>query len=187
MRVFVAVDIPAGVRAAIGALVTRLDKTASGARWVRVEAMHVTLKFIGETEPSMVERIKSALGAVRSSAPVEMRFRGVGFFPSERHPRVFWAGIEASPNLSELAAGIEQRLEPLGIPRDDRAFRPHLTLARFKSEDGLPRLLETLAALGSVEFGAMTTAEMHLYQSQLRPGGAEYTRLGTFAFSKSVP
>ncbi len=186
MRVFVALDIPDEVRQALGSLVAQLERTCRGARWVRVAGLHLTLKFIGEVQPEMVERIQAELATIRLAAPVEMTFRDVGFFPNERRPRVFWVGISATPNLAELAGEIERRLEPLGIPREQRAFRPHLTLARFKSAEGLERLREALQSLGQLEFGATRTGEVHLYRSQLKPGGAEYTRLKTFSFVSSA-
>jgi RNA 2',3'-cyclic 3'-phosphodiesterase len=184
LRVFIALDIPADVRAAIGALIRRLQPSCRAARWVRVEGMHVTLKFIGEAPEERVARVKAALAAVRSAAPVEMRFAGTGFFPNERRPRVFWTGIHATPNLAELATEMEQRLELLGIPREQRAFHPHLTLARFDSPTGLARLLDELRAAGAPELGAARTSEFHLYQSVLKRGGAEYTKLATFAFAE---
>ena len=183
MRVFVAIDIPDGVREAIRSLTSQLGKNCRGARWAGVEGMHVTLKFIGEVPPEKVVRIQAELAIIRSDQPVELSFRDVGFFPNERHPRVFWAGITATPNLTELAAEVEQRMESLGIPREQRPFRPHLTLARFKSEEGLERLREALRNFKSLEFGSTRTREFHLYQSRLKPGGAEYTRLATFCFT----
>ena len=187
MRVFVALDLSDEVRRAIAGLVGKLEKTCRGARWVRVEGIHVTLKFIGEVPVDKVEQIRGALAGVHTAAPVEMSFRGKGFFPNAKHPRVFWAGIEATPNLGELATEIERRMEALGIPREQRPFKPHLTLARFKSEEGLARLVEALAAGGSLEFGHVTASEFHLYQSQIKPGGAVYTRLATFSLVGSAP
>lgn len=183
MRVFLALDIPDEVRQSISEVSKKLARACPQARWARVEGLHVTLKFIGETTPEMVERIKASLATVRSEMPVEMSFRGAGFFPNERHPRVFWVGIAATPNLAELAADVERRLEPLGIPREQRPFRPHLTLARFQSEEGLAGLREVLGSLGALEFGATRTGELYLYQSRLKPGGAEYTRLARLAFA----
>ena len=177
-----ALDIPEEVRRAIGALTGKLEKSCRGARWVCVEGMHVTLKFIGEVSTEKVERIKEALAGVRSGEHIELNFRGAGFFPHERHPRVFWAGIEASANLAELAKDIEARLERLGIAREERPFRPHLTLARFKSEEGLERLRETLRDAGPLEFGSTRAGEVYLYQSQLNPRGAVYTRLASHSF-----
>jgi 2'-5' RNA ligase len=186
LRVFLALDIPEEVRHALGCLISKLERTCRGARWVRATGLHVTLKFIGEAQPEIVERIQAELATIRLAASVEMTFRDVGFFPNERHPRVFWVGISATPNLAELAGEIERHLEPLGIPREQRPFRPHLTLARFKSEEGLERLREALHAAGQLEFGATRTGELHLYRSQLKPGGAEYTRLKTFSFASTA-
>jgi 2'-5' RNA ligase len=179
-------EVPEEVKGKIQEFVARLEaecRGARGARWARVEGMHVTLKFIGEVTAEKVEEIKKELAGVRSAAVVEMSFRGVGFFPNAKHPRVFWAGIEATPNLAEMAAEIETRLERLGIPRERRAFRPHLTLARFKSEEGLPKLHEAIEKAGAMEFGSTKSGEFHLYESKLMRGGAVYTRLATFSLA----
>lgn len=185
MRVFVALDIADEVRSALANLIDKLEGTCPAARWVRVEGMHVTLKFVGETQPEKVEQIKQQLATIRLAEPVEMSFRNLGFFPNERHPRVFWVGITATANLGELAAEIEHRLDSLGIAREQRAFRPHLTLARFKSEENPQRLCEAVRTLGPLEFGSTRTGELHLYQSQLKPGGAVYTRLATFPLAQT--
>jgi 2'-5' RNA ligase len=185
VRVFVAMDVPEEVKGKIRDFVGRLEaecKGARGARWARVEGMHVTLKFIGELDVEKVEEIKKELEGVQSAAAVELNFRGVGFFPNAKHPRVFWAGIEATANLAEMAAEIEKRLERLGIPREGRAFRPHLTLARFKSEEGLAKLREAIEKTGTMEFGATRGSEFYLYESKLMRRGAEYTRLASFKF-----
>jgi 2'-5' RNA ligase len=183
LRVFLAIDIPDEVRRAIGELIEKLRATCRGARWARVEGMHITLKFIGEAFPEKVERIKSEMRPIQLPAPVELNFRDVGFFPNARSPRVFWAGVETTPNLAELVQEIERRLEPLGIGRELRPFRPHLTLARFRSQDGLAQLREALAKLAPFEFGAARAGEFHLYQSHLKREGAEYTKLESFPFA----
>jgi 2'-5' RNA ligase len=182
VRLFVALDIPAEVRRSIGDMIARLRDVARGARWVRAEGVHVTLKFIGEMPAERVAAIEAALRGARVAAPVEASFRGAGFFPNERHPRVFWAGVDASPNLSELAGDVDQRLSGLGIPAEEREFRAHLTLARFKSEDGLPRLREEIKKLEPFDFGSMRATEFYLFQSQLGPGGAKHTKLASFSF-----
>jgi RNA 2',3'-cyclic 3'-phosphodiesterase len=182
VRLFVALDIPAEVRRAIGEMIARLRDVTRGARWVRAEGVHVTLKFIGEMPARQVAAIEEALREAHVAAPVEAKFHGAGFFPNERHPRVFWAGVEASPNLEELARDVDQRLSHLGIAAEAREFRPHLTLARFKSEDGLPRLREEIKKLDPLDFGSMRASEFYLFQSELGPGGAKYTKLANFPF-----
>jgi 2'-5' RNA ligase len=180
MRLFVALDIDEAVRERLGALISELAPLCPGARWVRPGGMHVTLKFIGEVAAEKVERIRTALATIAWPGSIEMVIRNTGFFPNAKHPRVFWAGIEAPPALAELAAAVETRLEPLGLPRESRAFHPHLTLARFKSEAGLAQLQQALARRGTVEFGRVVATGFHLYESRLRPSGAVYTRLATF-------
>ena len=210
MRVFVALDIPENVRVAIGALIVKLRPACENilagskrsphpyARWVRIEGVHLTLKFIGEVQPEKIEPIKTSLAKIRFPNPtgagsawsppkcIELNFRNVRFFPNDRRPRVFWAGIEAGKDLGALAAAVETSLEPLGIARELRAFSPHLTLARFESPEGsaLNRLREAISAIGALEFGSGIAKEFHLYQSILKPGGAEYTRLATFSFAR---
>jgi len=181
MRLFVAMDIPEDVRSAIGALAAKLRLVCRNARWVRIEGLHVTLKFIGETSAEKTEMIKTALAAVPFRAPIPMNFRGLGFFPNGHSPRVLWAGIEAGAELAALAAAVEASLDPLGIPREERAFSPHLTLARFEMLRGLDALLAAIEKAGPLEFGVTTAKEFHLYQSILKLGRAEYTRLATFS------
>ncbi|HEV3253447.1 MAG TPA: RNA 2',3'-cyclic phosphodiesterase [Candidatus Acidoferrales bacterium] len=182
MRVFVALDVPEEVRAALRDVIARVRESGGGARWVRPEGMHITLKFIGETPEAMIPPIRDALAGLRSRSHVEMIFRGLGFFPDARRPRVFWAGIECSPNLGEIAAGVERALEPLGFPREARPFQPHLTLARLEARAGAGGLREAVERLGAAEFGTARAEEFYLYQSVLKPSGAEYTRLASFRF-----
>jgi RNA 2',3'-cyclic 3'-phosphodiesterase len=187
MRLFVAMDVPEDVRSAIGALAVQLRIACRNARWARIEGLHVTLKFIGETSTKKTEMIKMALAAIPSRTPISLIFRGLGFFPNERRPRVLWAGIEDSSELRELAAAVETALLPLGIAREERAFSPHLTLARFDARRGLDDLYAAIEKAGPFEFGDTTLKEFRLYQSVLNPSGAEYTRLATFSFTGRIP
>lgn len=182
MRLFVAMETPEAVRSALADLMWKLAPAAIGARWVRAEGMHLTLKFIGEVAPAKLEPLKHALTAVHSAGPVHLRFRGLGFFPNDRLPRVFWASVEATPNLAELAARTEAVLVPLGIPREDRAFHPHLTLARFNRAGPQMKLHDALRQLPAAEFGELRADAFHLFESRLKPAGAEYIRLCTFPF-----
>src|SRR5260370_35791099 len=107
-------DLTEGVRQNIAHLMKELAPAARGARWVQTDGMHVTLKFIGETLPEMVERVKTALADLRSERPVEMSFRGVGCLPNERRPRALAPGIAATPNLADATAEVERPLSYLG-------------------------------------------------------------------------
>jgi 2'-5' RNA ligase len=186
VRLFVALEIPSTVRQNLATLLDSFRAIAREPRWVRAENLHVTLRFLGEVVESNVDAVRSALGGIRSANAVALEFRGLGFFPNEKHPRVFWAGMEASSNLKTLAGDIEGAMEKLGIPREKREFSPHLTLARFER----PRLPEALRKLIAdnqrPEFGSLRTNEFRLIQSKLKPTGAEYTTVATFQFAPTV-
>ncbi|MGH9773447.1 MAG: RNA 2',3'-cyclic phosphodiesterase [Candidatus Acidiferrales bacterium] len=181
-----AIEVPEDARRALGDLRARLAHLCAGARFVEPGGMHVTLKFIGEAAAPAVEKIKTVLGEIHLGQAIEIRFAGLGFFPNDRHPRVFWAGIDSSPPLAELAAAIERALAPLGIAPEERAFRAHLTLARFKSENGLAQLRGEIARLAVPEFGATRANTFHLIESKLKPGGAVYTTLASFRFAEAA-
>jgi 2'-5' RNA ligase len=190
VRLFVALEIPSAVRENLDALINELraadaSSSKNKARWVRTENLHVTLKFIGNVDAGKLDAIRAALAEVCSGGAVELHFRGLGFFPNEKRPRVLWAGIEASPNLVTLAADIDARLEKLGIPHETREFSPHLTLARFDPPGISEKLCAAALENAAREFGAVRTGEFHLFESKTRPTGAEYTRLSSFSFAKA--
>ncbi|HVP43359.1 MAG TPA: RNA 2',3'-cyclic phosphodiesterase [Terriglobales bacterium] len=191
MRLFVALDIPDEIRHRIRTFIAGVRGFAPDVRWVAPDSLHLTLKFIGEQPDDKLGAIKDALTTVAAQG-VDVRFRGTGFFPTAKSARVFWIGIEADTRLADLAAGIDQALEPLGIEREPRAFSPHLTLAR--SGSGRPQrgrgdrpnrlfavLQDRLAQMPPPDFGTMTAREFFLYLSELSPKGAQYTKLDRFA------
>lgn len=188
MRLFVAFDLPEAARQQLRELIERLRKLCPGARWVRPEGIHVTLKFIGQVEAAKAASIRRALAPIRSEHSADMQFRGARFFPTERRPRVFWCGVEPSPSVAELAAKIETAVESLGVAREPRAFVPHLTLARIDPEKialaQLGRLVKAASELQDTAFGSARETQFHLYESATKPGGAEYRRLETFPFLK---
>jgi 2'-5' RNA ligase len=183
MRLFVALEIPSAVRENLAELLKSLRVVSPQTRWVRAENLHATLKFIGEVPETKLAFIRTALAQVRSDRPVTLDFRGLGFFPNEKHPRVFWAGIEASPNLKILAADIAKATEALGVPREQKPFSPHLTLARFEPPR-LPGKLRAAIQDNSVQgFGSLRTLQFQLIESKLKPSGAEYTTVESFSFA----
>lgn len=192
MRLFVALDIDGAIRERIARWMQGVQNFAPEARWVKEESLHITLKFIGERPNDEVEQIKTALTGVRAAA-AEIRFSGYGFFPTANSARVFWVGMEGGPQLAALAAAVDQNLADLGIPREERKFSPHLTLARLPGRSGAPRwrkgdrttssfrlLQDKIAALLTPEFGSMTARDFFLYRSQLSPRGSTYTKLARF-------
>jgi 2'-5' RNA ligase len=185
VRLFVALEIPAAVRDNLAAQIKELRDLSTKVadkrpRWVRRENLHVTLKFIGEVSPVKLDGIRGALSTARSDTPVNLQFHGLGFFPNEQHPRVLWAGLDASANLTSLAGDIDSALESQGIARERRAFTPHLTLARIEPPGLHEKLRAAIQDNRTREFGSFQTREFHLIESKLKPSGAEYTTLASF-------
>jgi 2'-5' RNA ligase len=194
MRIFIGIDLDPDVRVRISRFLEGVESFAPDARWVRPESLHITLKFIGEQTPEQVAGITERLQKVECGA-FEIRVGGYGFFPTAKAPRVFWIGIQGGTQLLELAERIDTATAELGIPREERVFSPHLTLARagagrrpgsLKRQKGDPAtaifavLEKQLGAMSEIDFGTMTAHEFILYQSQLSPGGSKYTKLQRF-------
>jgi RNA 2',3'-cyclic 3'-phosphodiesterase len=193
MRLFLALDLTDEIRARIARFIEGVQNFAPDARWAKPESLHVTLKFIGEQPDSAVEQITHAL-QTNTVPTFELNFRAYGFFPTAKAPRVFWIGIQSGPELPALAVAVDDKVSTLGIPKEIRAFSPHLTLARAPGASGshhqrqrntsasaFHRLQEKLAALPTPDFGTMTAREFFLFQSQLSPKGSKYTKLAQFA------
>ena len=191
MRLFVALDIPLEIRERITRFVEGLQHYAPDANWVKPASYHVTLKFIGEKSPDDVEQQKRTLAGITGS-PVNIAFRGFGFFPSANSPRVFWAGMEHDDALPQLVHAVDEACSNLGIPREEHEYRPHLTLARGgsgsprpkrggRSNPKLKHLAQKLGSFPIPDFGTMTAQEFFLYESKLSPAGAHYTKLERFA------
>jgi RNA 2',3'-cyclic 3'-phosphodiesterase len=149
-----------------------------------------TLKFIGHVDTEKAEAIRSALKPIRSGQPVEITFSGLGFFPNDRRPRVVWCKTTASPNMTMLAAAVEEALQPLGIEPESRPFIPHVTLARIEVEKvprtDIEKFVRAANAAESTTFGSACETEFHLYESLLKPSGAKYKRLQSFPFLKGT-
>lgn len=183
MRLFVALAIPTEVRAKIAALISGLRGVDANPKWINPDNLHVTLKFIGEIAPEKAAEIGDALAVVRIEEHVIAEFSGIGFFPDARRPSLAWVGIQSAQMLSFLAADVNRVLAPLGIPREEKPFVPHLTIARFKETRLSPYLRAEIEKQKSREFGALTTGEFHLIESKRKSAGAEYTTLRSFRFA----
>jgi RNA 2',3'-cyclic 3'-phosphodiesterase len=183
VRLFIAIEIPQSIRSTFASLLKDFRAIAPQLKWVRAENLHVTLKFLGETDPAKLGPLQNALAAVRSPERVHLEFRGLGFFPNEKRPRVFWAGMQSSTNLKSLAADIDQAAHRLGFPLEDRPFTPHLTLARFSLPGIPPKFLQEIHEKRAQLFGSLHAEDFHLIESKLKPAGAEYTTLQSFRFA----
>lgn len=149
-------------------------------RPVRKNQLHITLKFLGETPSQSVPEIAAAIGEIVSGRSLfQMNLEGVGVFPHLRRPTVFWVGVHNEKTLVSLANELENRLEPLGFPREQREFSPHLTVARIRKKPP-DELFELLEKARDRAFGTVRVDRLILMQSQLSYDGPEYLPLATF-------
>ena len=178
MRLFAAIDIPDDVQAALDAFQKRLRSTAK-LSWSPVANLHITTKFIGEWPAARIEEMTRALAGVPVAGPIEIGVKGIGWFPNQRRPRVFWAGVNGGEPLRALARATDQAAAALGVPVEERPYAPHLTLARIRETvplDALHDALQTLPAGCGFDFGAFRASRFFLYLS----AGGKYTQLAGF-------
>jgi 2'-5' RNA ligase len=183
MRLFIAIEIGPHLAAAVIRTIAELGRRAQdlapAARisWARPSGLHVTLHFLGDVEAPRAASLARALEAPLALAPFTIVCRGIGAFPPRGAPRVIWAGLEdAGGGLAGARGMIGERLVAAGLAVDARPFHPHLTLARVRDARGLTRepLVEGLSDL---DVGRATVNTVTLFESRLRPDGAEHTAL----------
>lgn len=179
VRAFIACSLDEGTRERIRELCVKLKKTDTGIKWVRPEAMHLTLRFLGEIGEDEVELAGEAMQeAAAGASPVRIEVGGYGTFPAGKKPRVIWLGLKkGGPELYSIFERLEDALQAGGLGPADKPFRPHLTLGRVKSPRGVNRALKILEELAEGSFGDFTAGELVLFKSELHPSGAVYTPL----------
>lgn len=179
IRSFIAIDISEDVRRALDSFIGELKPEGSNVRWVRIEGIHLTLKFLGNIPHSMTGEIEQAMSrAAKGTGTFEVQVKGAGAFPNLKKPRVYWVGIdEPSGKLADLAKRIEDELKALGFETENRAFKPHLTLGRVKFGGKAGRLAEIVGGARDRSFGSFEAKELVLFKSDLKPGGAVYSKL----------
>jgi 2'-5' RNA ligase len=178
MRTFIAIELPEKIKEEIAQLQAPLKKTGAFVSWVKPGNIHVTLKFLGEVPEEKIDQVYSATEkAAGGIKGFSMSLKGTGGFPNLRRPRVIWVGTgSGGEELSRLAERMEQEMEKIGFPKENRRFSPHFTIGRVKS----PKNIEGLAGkVESIEFqtGEIPVTEVVVMKSQLHPAGAIYTRM----------
>jgi 2'-5' RNA ligase len=180
MRAFIAIDLPEPLHAALADAQQSFRSVCRDARWTRPEGIHLTLKFLGEISDAQTRQVVEALAQIGRFEPLAVEVTGFGFFPQAARPRVFWAGVAAPPALGELAARVESHMEKIGFAREERAFSPHLTLARFQVPRPQPALEAAVAARTATSLGKFEASEFFLFESKLSPQGAQYRKVMRF-------
>ena len=185
MRLFIAIDIDEKVRGALGDLQRQLQRRTDeegikkrDVKWVSPEAIHLTLKFLGEVKDEKSVEICSIVKNVSSEyRGFELDIRSVGCFGGKA-ARVLWVGTgRGSEQLSQLAKGLDEQLASAGWPKETREFSGHLTVCRIKSSSAGVKLAAMSEEYRDLELGVISVDALSVYQSQLTPKGPIYTRL----------
>lgn len=189
LRLFIAITLPADLLQTLGDVQQRLRQRLTGLplTWTRPEGIHLTLKFLGETDPRRVEAIVARLRTVATAwQPFVVPVEGLGCFPDRRRPQVVWVGVQDPDGaLQRLAAAVDAAMAELGWEREKRPFTGHLTLARVKRDAGTDerrRIGEQVAAFALSAPGLLPVQALHLMRSQLDPGGAIYSEVAIAPF-----
>jgi len=179
MRTFVAFDVNEETQREL----RRVREELSGlpnVRWVRLEGIHLTVKFIGEIDDPVVPEVFKAMErSVEGIEAFEFRVKGLGYFPPRRMPRVLWAGVEEDDRrFVEIADRLNSELAELGVKPEKRDFIPHITLGRVRGRIDKEEVDEAFEERRERQFGADEASELLLYMSELHPEGARYTKMG---------
>ena len=179
LRAFVAVEMPGPVRKALEEVQSGLKQLNIRARWVRPENIHLTLKFLGNIPAGHVPSIGEVLRVVaQAHGRFSLAAAGLGVFPDIRHPKIIWVGLTSRPEaLTPLQQDLDGRLAALGFPREEKPFRGHLTIGRFRAEGFPGPVADAVKRHAAAEFGTFAVDEIVLMKSDLRPEGPLYEPL----------
>lgn len=178
VRCFIAVEIPEPIRVTISDLVETLKQRGADVKWVSSENIHITLKFLGDTEESLLPAIQQQLSKkLFNYRPFCIRISGVGSFPPGKHPRVIWVGTEESSDLKALQGEVESGMSALGFAAEERPFQAHITVGRVKSGRRLSEMAGKLADMRETVIGNFEVTSIKLIRSELGRGGPVYTCL----------
>jgi len=171
LRTFIAIDIPMELREKIYSAFDNERQRIKGVKWVEKENLHITLKFLGEIEEEKVKEIGKILDEVSNKfKSFEVSLGELGGFPQLKNPRVLWIGVSPSEKIEEIFNFIEERVERIGIEKEERKFHPHITVARIKERKGI--------SFENKKFNDKFKANrIVLFKSDLRPEGPIYTQI----------
>lgn len=187
LRCFIAIDITEDIRRDLNEIIDRLKKYDTDVKWVPVENIHITLKFLGNTPEKLLPKIKEKLfNIVLSYKPFYITIYGTGVFPNRKYPRVIWIGVDDSETLKRLYLDIENTMVSLGFKKENKKYNPHLTIGRVHSQRGIMNLINVLDTLKDKNFGNIHIKQIKLMKSELKPQGAIYSSLYEIPFRKNT-
>jgi len=178
IRSFIAFDMDnEQVFARLAAAQKLLRETGADLKFVEPQNIHVTMRFLGDISPGMVDKIHQAMTNVRFT-PFSIQLRGLGVFPSLNYPRVVWAGMtEGADQLKGIFTQLEPQVRELGFEADSYGFSPHLTIARVRSGANKQHLADLVTKKSDYEFGVIKADCLRLKRSVLSPKGPTYSTL----------
>jgi RNA 2',3'-cyclic 3'-phosphodiesterase len=185
MRLFTAIDPSADVLLRLERLISTLRPEAM-IKWSPLDNLHITTKFIGQWPESRLEEVDAALTSLLPREPFDVRVKDLGWFPNERSPHILWAGIDGGNPLLKLARETDECLASLGIPKEDRIFAPHLTLARIKNPVPLGGLRQRLQELKPASLGNFPVAQFTLFRSDPGSNSSIYRKLRVYGFESAL-
>ena len=175
-RGFIAIDIDPFPK--LVQLENEIKNSGANVKLVEPENVHITLKFLGETDEALVDKILDIMkSAVEVMKPFDIKFIGSGVFPNQNYIKVMWIGIENIEQISKIAKKIDEQTSKLGFEKEKRDFSAHLTIARIKSARNKDKLLQIIEKYKDVEFGVFNVNQITLKKSELTPKGPIYTNL----------
>ena len=185
MRIFTAIDLPSASLLRLERLLSALRPEAQ-INWSPLYNLHITTKFIGQWPEERLPELTAALSSLLPCEPFPVELKGTGWFPNRRSPRVLTVGVNGGEALVDLARRTEEKLQTLGIPKEDRKFRPHLTLARIKSPVSLSRLRQRIEEMEAAEFGEFSVSSFALFRSDPGSNASIYRKLRDFHFQAAM-
>jgi len=185
IRSFIAIEIPDGVKRALGRMQERLRSADVKMRWMDTRVIHLTTKFLGDVAEADIPKICEVMKQSSAGyAPMALGVAGLGAFPPKGAPRVLWAGITGDVEpLGKLVAEMDDQIaDAVGIQPEHRRFHPHLTIGRVKSTRNIEGLQEMMRKNASAAFGAFQADAITLYMSELTRQGAIHTPMANVSF-----
>jgi 2'-5' RNA ligase len=176
MRTFIAIPLAQEIRDYLACIQLQLKKCQADVKWVQPENIHLTLKFLGERDEKKIDKIKEALDeTARDKTCFSLRLCNLGAFPKIDFPRVIWVGIDkGEEEIKKIAYELEEKIAKAGIPKEDKPFSSHITIARLKTSLNREKLAGELKRLERVEGKEFRVEKITLYKSTLTPKGPIY-------------